>query len=45
MSDNGFYRTLSTQLAEPNHNLLWRGCHFLAQKTQNKCPITSVNLA
>ena len=41
MSDNGNYRTLSTELASSDHNLLYQHGQIPSQKPQNKRPITS----
>ena len=44
-SDNGDYRTLSTELASSDHNLLYRHGQIPSQNPQNKRPITSGRLA
>ena len=41
MSDNGNYRSLSTELASSDHNLLYQHGQIPSQKPQNKRPITS----
>ena len=39
-SGNGNYRTLSTELASSDHNLLYQHGQIPSQKPQNKRPIT-----
>ena len=44
MSDNEFYRSLSTELASSDRNLLYRHGQIPSQKPQNKRPIILAEL-